>query len=161
MTVKNRKEAWEQANKLFPTDYEKDERASANAGYPIYVSTAEGVNAWISDLNVTLELNVPDKKEFKSIRINIQTDPEIKEERTWSMDQVRLVCIHENWYTEGTVKQYSEMLGFVENNKPTGLNLFKVASDILEHTDEKQGQTIENIMFILGKDACNTFFTVD
>lgn len=61
MKVASVKEAWELANRLFPTDYEKDEQSSSNAGYPIYQSTAEGVNAWISDLGNRLELNYPDK----------------------------------------------------------------------------------------------------
>ena len=57
MKVSSVKEAWELANRLFPTDYEKDEDRSSRAGYPIYYSTAEGTNAWISDLNNRLELN--------------------------------------------------------------------------------------------------------
>lgn len=61
MKVASVKEAWELANRLFPTDYEKDEQSSQNAGYPIYHSTAEGVNAWISDLGNRLELNYQDR----------------------------------------------------------------------------------------------------
>jgi len=61
MKVSSVKEAWELANRLFPTDYEKDEQSSSNAGYPIYQSTAKGVNAWISDLGNRLELNYLDK----------------------------------------------------------------------------------------------------
>ncbi len=57
MIVSSVKEAWKLANKLFPTDYKKDEDRSSRAGYPIYHSTADGVNAWISDLNNRLELN--------------------------------------------------------------------------------------------------------
>lgn len=57
LRVSSTKEAWELASRLFPTDYEKDEERSSRAGYPIYHSTAEGVNAWISDLNNRLELN--------------------------------------------------------------------------------------------------------
>lgn len=59
-TATTTSEMWAIANRLFPTDYEKEEKASANAGYPIYWSTAHGVNAWISDLNSCLELNMPD-----------------------------------------------------------------------------------------------------
>lgn len=29
-------EAWNLANKMFPTDYQKDEESSKRAGYPIY-----------------------------------------------------------------------------------------------------------------------------
>ena len=68
--VFSRKQAWERANALFPTDYEQDTRASQNAGYPVYWSTAQGVNAWISDLNTSLELNMPDGS---TIRIWIDT----------------------------------------------------------------------------------------
>lgn len=72
MTVNSRAEAWRKADELFPTDYEHDARASLNAGYPIYWSTASGVNAWISDLNTTLELNMPDGS---TVRINIDDAP--------------------------------------------------------------------------------------
>lgn len=38
MTVKNINQAWQMANEIFPTDYEKDEAASNTAGYNIYRS---------------------------------------------------------------------------------------------------------------------------
>jgi hypothetical protein len=60
MTVENRELAWIEAGKIFPTDYEKDDQRSERAGYPIYHSAAEGVNAWISDLGNRLEVNLPD-----------------------------------------------------------------------------------------------------
>lgn len=40
MKVSSRKEAWETVNRFFPTEYEKDEVSSQNAGYPIYKSTS-------------------------------------------------------------------------------------------------------------------------
>lgn len=58
ITVRTRREAWDLVNKLFPTDYAKDDKASENAGYPIFWSTEEGRNAWISDLNDRLEINI-------------------------------------------------------------------------------------------------------
>lgn len=60
--VSSVEEAWELADRLFPTDYEKDEERSNRAGYPIHYSTKEGVNAWISDLGNMLELNYYDGK---------------------------------------------------------------------------------------------------
>ncbi len=63
--VFGRDEAWRLVNDLFPTDYEYDSRCSQNAGYPIYYSTASGVNAWISDLNTCLEMNLPDGRSVK------------------------------------------------------------------------------------------------
>ena len=62
MKATNKQEAWQIVDKIFPTDYMKNEQASANAGYPIYTSTAEGTNAWISDLNTRLEVNFPNGK---------------------------------------------------------------------------------------------------
>lgn len=69
--VDSKEKAWELAAKLFPTDYAEDLQASERAGYPIYNSTADGVNAWICDLNTTLELNLPDGS---ITRINIETE---------------------------------------------------------------------------------------
>lgn len=59
-SVSDRSKAWALAERLFPTDYMQDAYASQNAGYPVFWSTSEGCNAWISDLNTSLELNLPD-----------------------------------------------------------------------------------------------------
>ena len=66
-------EAWNLANKMFPTDYQKDEESSKRAGYPIYRSTAEGhFNDYICDLNDRLEVNIAEGNQS----INIWIDPE-------------------------------------------------------------------------------------
>lgn len=59
MKAQTKEIAWRIADTLFPTDYMKNEKYSLNAGYDIYYSTAEGVNAWISDLGNRLEVNLP------------------------------------------------------------------------------------------------------
>lgn len=41
MKVNSREEAWKLVNRFFPTDYEKGEVSSENAGYSIYKSTAD------------------------------------------------------------------------------------------------------------------------
>lgn len=59
--VKSVSEAWRIADKLFPTDYEKDEESSQRAGYPVYetTSTDERFSGfYISDLNTRLEVNM-------------------------------------------------------------------------------------------------------
>lgn len=76
MTVNSREAAWQKVNEIFPTDYEKDTRASIAAGYDVYWSTADGVNAWISDLNARLEVNLPNGD---SINIWIAEEPEFRE----------------------------------------------------------------------------------
>ena len=106
-------------------------------------------------MNVTLELNFPDRE---TIRINIQSVPKIVEERKWYTDNVRMVCCDHHWYDRGTVELYSEMLDFGRDNEPTGLNIFKVADDIILHTVENWN--IETVMFYLMKDACFTYFKV-
>lgn len=62
MKVRDKREAWEVAGMIFPTDYALDEERTQRAGYPIWHSTADGVNAWISDLGNRLELNLPGGK---------------------------------------------------------------------------------------------------
>ena len=56
MIVKTKKEAWQKAEELFPTEYVKDDAASERAGYPIYVSTLEDSDDRICDLNDRLEV---------------------------------------------------------------------------------------------------------
>lgn len=73
--AKNIQEAWETVNQIFPTDYEKDEASSQNAGYPIYRSTAEDrYYDYICDLNDRLEINLHDGN--KSINVWIEAEPE-------------------------------------------------------------------------------------
>jgi hypothetical protein len=73
MKVISKEIAWAEADKIFPTDYEKDAAASERAGYPVYYSTAAGVNAWISDLGDRLEVNLPDGK---SVNIWVENQAE-------------------------------------------------------------------------------------
>ena len=76
MKATSREQAWKMADEIFPTDYAKDERASMAAGYGIYWSTADGVNAWISDLSDRIEINLPNAK---SINIWIVEEPQFPE----------------------------------------------------------------------------------
>lgn len=71
MKVNTINEAWNAANEIFPTDYIKNDRASAAGGYDIYESTLEGCRAWISDLGNRLEINLDNGK-----TINIWIEPE-------------------------------------------------------------------------------------
>ena len=77
-TVSTRERAWQLADKLFPTDYMKDEHDSLRAGYPVFNTTSTDdkyTGFHISDLNTALELNMG----AETIRINIQDqEAEIK-----------------------------------------------------------------------------------
>ena len=76
MKVNSKKQAWIEAGKLFPTDYIKDETKSENAGYDIYCSTCDGVNAWICDLDKRLEINLATGE---TVNIWIEEEPQFKE----------------------------------------------------------------------------------
>jgi len=73
MKVNSIQEAWNTVNEIFPTDYEKDEESSRNAGYPIYRSNIEHYD-YICDLNNRLEINL--KNGNKTINIWIEKQPE-------------------------------------------------------------------------------------
>lgn len=80
LKVKNMTEAWDLANLIFPTDYEKDEERSLKAGYPVYGSTAEGRHYdYICDLNDRLEINLADGNRTVNIWVE-QTVAEQKAE---------------------------------------------------------------------------------
>ena len=51
-----KEEAWELADLMFPTDYEKDERASQRAGYSIYKHRELNDFCRICDLGDRLEV---------------------------------------------------------------------------------------------------------
>lgn len=76
MKVKSRKEAWNKADIIFPTDYAKDEARSSRAGYTVYYSTAKGVAAWISDLGDRLEINL---ENGETVNIWIDKEPQFSE----------------------------------------------------------------------------------
>lgn len=88
MTARNTTEAWNTADRLFPTDYAKDESASVRAGYPIYRSTVDGCNAYICDLGDRLEVNTDNGA---SINIWIEgdtqpTQPAERHEKTITLE---------------------------------------------------------------------------
>ena len=56
MTVTTIEKAWEEANKIFPTDYEKDYAASERAGYDIYRHHTLNYYSRICDLGCRLEV---------------------------------------------------------------------------------------------------------
>ena len=63
MKANSKKQAWKMVDEIFPTDYMKDERSSANAGYDIYRSTADDrYYDYICDLGDRLEVNLSNGK---------------------------------------------------------------------------------------------------
>lgn len=183
--VSSRDKAWELADKLFPTDYMKDEESSGRAGYPIYESTAENgrfAGAWISDLNCTLELNIPggivlsgeyfeDKKNHTvdTIRIDIVEEtkiPVIREKDTWNGASLMRVCQMHGYYNAGTVEQYNNLILMAEKNPPDKETLYLAAKDICEHTKNIEGNlfskdSIPVIMGFLKNEAVHAKYEVE
>lgn len=85
-------------------------------------------------------------------------NPIIFTKRQWSADSVRSACIRNELYTGGDCKEYASMLSMVDTMEPTYANLYTVACDIKEHSDD---QTITNVMFILEREAVTTTFEID
>ena len=56
MTVKSKEQAWQEVNKIFPTDYEKDYASSERAGYDIYRHPSLNYYSRICDLGDRLEV---------------------------------------------------------------------------------------------------------
>jgi hypothetical protein len=56
ITVTNKEQAWVEANKIFPTDYEKDYASSERAGYDIYRHRELNYYNRICDLGDRLEV---------------------------------------------------------------------------------------------------------
>lgn len=69
-------EAWNKAAEIMPTDYEYDTYRSNRAGYGIYQSTSEGVDAWVSDLGNRLEVNLPNGESVNVWIEEAETEPE-------------------------------------------------------------------------------------
>lgn len=86
-----------------------------------------------------------------------------REEKRWSTESVRSMCIKNDRYTCGDCEEYQRMLNFVRDNEPTLENIEKVAEDIVNHSDlSSYGQTfdenVRSIMFELANDAITYSF---
>lgn len=118
MIVKSVGEAWEEANRIFPTDYMKDDMASKNAGYDVYWSTASGVSAWISDLGDRLEVNLGNGE---SVNIWIEEEEPKKSVCThvthWNSDDW---CHDDRATTQEVLQEMAKSIR--ENCKATGVH---------------------------------------
>lgn len=90
-----------------------------------------------------------------------RTSAGIRETVAWSADSIREFCIKNNLYTAGDNRDYSNMLDFVDEKKPTIANQFKVAKDIWEHSDCEILEA-DTILFMMNRDnAVMRFYNMD
>lgn len=58
-----------------------------------------------------------------------------KEIRRLSSTDLRSLCIRENWYTGGTVDEYSKLLSMTKRENITTDDIVEMATDIIGHSD--------------------------
>ena len=87
--------------------------------------------------------------------------PKIKVIRRWDMEDIVQMCIENNFYTQGDALAYSRMLQRVEVKEPTPEEIYIVAVDILDHTDENEDQSITNIMCIIENTVVRTTYEIE
>ncbi len=100
------------ANKLFPTDYNKDESCSESAGYPIYRGTVEYYD-YICDLGDKLELNLKDGNKTVNIWIvEGKKEEETAEELSGREEDriARLKCFRSNASEKHLSEYYAKYL---------------------------------------------------
>ena len=85
-------------------------------------------------------------------------NPKITFKREWNSIDVRAACIRNDLYACGDNEEYDNMLTLVDELEPTTENIYLVAKDIYDHS---RNQTITNIMFILEREAVDTFYYID
>lgn len=81
--------------------------------------------------------------------------------------KVRSICIKMDWYTRGTVDEYTNMLTNAELQPPTPAIIYEIAKDIYDHSDMSnyasdytENEIIENIMCYIGNDAVTRTYAI-
>lgn len=87
--------------------------------------------------------------------------PKIKVIRRWDMEGIMHMCINHNFYTRGDTRAYTKMLNYVKQKEPTPEEIYIVAVDILDHTDENEDQSITNIMYIIENEVVRTAYEIE
>lgn len=144
ITVNSRKAAWELANKLFPTDYLKDEDASSNAGYPVYWSTDRDRNAWISDLNCRLEINIG--AETTNIWIEEPEALETEEEKMKFAEELNTWL---GYYTDEVIERVMSKMDQIIADKRSRFMI----RELHKRTHKEEESMVDSFRWALGGDS--------
>lgn len=120
ITVTTKEQAWVEADKIFPTDYQKDEIASTNAGYAIYRHPTINHLSRICDLGNRLEVLTGEHGENVT---NIWIQPEIIKNMGTNMsedDYQRLSGDNKTW-------ELTEQEAIIRINREFGFEASKIA----------------------------------
>lgn len=86
--------------------------------------------------------------------------PKAIEHAVWLAEEIRNFCLEEGYYSEGKVREYEEMLNFVDQNKPTPENIYKVAKNILDHSDQEHKRSVLYMMREIGIELVSRYYEV-
>lgn len=116
--VKTVQEAWNEANRLMPNDYEHDTESSNKAGYPVYRSNVEHYD-YICDLGERLEVNL--FKGGKTVNIWIK-----KEEKSMKKleDMIRVTKMKIEWEQKNIDRCMQRIKDSAQNDKPYNVVMF-------------------------------------
>ena len=88
----------------------------------------------------------------------------IIETRTLSMDDLRKLCIKNNYYTKGTIDEYDRFLTSVKGVEMTKDKIYSLAVNIFTHSDIGSNVLltdviIASIMYNIAE-ICHTVYTI-
>lgn len=86
--------------------------------------------------------------------------PKVIEHAEWTAEEIRNFCLEEGYYSEGKVREYEEMLNFVDQNEPTPENIYKVAKNILEHSDQEHKRPVVYLIREISIELVDRYYEV-
>lgn len=155
ITVYNKEQAWEEANKIFPADYEKDFAASERAGYDIYRHPTLNYYNRICDLGDRLEVLTG---EYGENVTNIWIEPEIIKNMGTNMtqaDYIKLADEHNTHTPETWVMTEDEAKIYINREFGFEASRIKIISEV--HNYRKEGNCcVEHQTFTRKPQYCAT-----
>ena len=141
MKVKTREQAWEEVNKIFPSDYEKDQSASVRAGYDIYRNRDFCYYNYICDLGCRLEVNIGKHGENA---INIWIDSELPEPALKLKDFLKMVKepVQVVVKKDGQCFEYACMSNSFHAEEAMERTVYEVSSTVVFGHDTKISVTV-------------------
>lgn len=123
MKVTNKEQAWAEVNKIFPTDYEKDEGSSQRAGYDVYRHPTLNYYTRICDLGNRLEVLTGEYGETVTNIWIVETEDTTEEAVAKTAHPIIARQVYEmtfavmgSTYTEGAEKElYNKLSGEYAN----------------------------------------------
>lgn len=80
-----------------------------------------------------------------------------KEIRKVSLYNLSQLCCEQEWFTNGTTKEYERLLRYSEKENITTDDIVEMAERIIEHSDLHPDMQFTDVMFAIG-DICTTHF---